>query len=151
MYFKLHRKLLLLTSGEERGMLYSVIYETAEAMNTQPYAEHSQHLGQGFQTQHSSQGDIWGDISKPPSHVGCFPSLRSFAASKGNVAGLWPVPAHRAIQPNPSPRSPDNHRRVVCKVPWTSELSFFLLGGELSGLSQRELQAGALKTRSWQW
>lgn len=51
-------------------MQYSVIYETAEAMNTQSHTEPSQHLGQGFQTQHSSQGDMWGDIFQAPQPCG---------------------------------------------------------------------------------
>lgn len=129
-------------------MLYRVIYEPVKATNTQSYAKHSQnfqilrieqlprwHLRLHFQERSGRTSSVW---SLPP--------FWPFTASKEDVTWLWPGPKHWAIQPNPLPCSPDNHKRVVSKrVPWTSELYFFLLGGELSELSHTELQPGVFE------
>lgn len=132
----------------KKGTLCRVIYELVKAMNTQSYAKHSQNFGWDFQILPIEQLPRWHlrlhfkAGSGPTSSVQRLAPFWPFIPSNEDVTRLWPGPKHWAIHPKSLPCSPDNHKRVVSKrVPWTSELYFFLLGGEFGGLSHTELQS----------
>lgn len=132
-------------------MLYRVIYASVKAMNTQPYAKHSQNLGWDFQTLHIDQLPRWHlrlhfqERSGPPSSVWTLPStfLAILCLERSHYTNCDQVWNTERFSSHSLPCRPDDHKRVVSKrVPWTSELYFFLLGGESSGLTHTDLQSG---------
>lgn len=163
MYFKLYRRLLLLTVPQvgRKGRCYSGLYTSLSRPwmhNLMLNVPRTWDEPSRYFISNSSQGDIWGNISKtaqvPPAVCDTFHlfghSLPGMKTShecdhvpKTLSNSVWTFPLQ--------PRQPQPCGFQDSSLNYWTLLFFFSLGGELSGLSHTELQSGVFEERSWQW